>query len=91
MMIGILVISINQLEQENHYLLLLKIKDLFGVWLYEVTPSQKLFIHDFTTRFKSVQGNVPNLQINLPSVVSDEDNDTLIKLVEDDQIKDAIF
>jgi len=55
------------------------------------TQIQKLFVHEFTTRFKSSHQNRINIDIDLPMIVSDEDNINLIKPVEDHEIKEAIF
>jgi len=32
---------------------IIKIKDAFGVWIEEAPRIQQLFVHDFTSRFKS--------------------------------------
>jgi len=70
---------------------IVRIKDLSGVWVDSPTQIQKLFVHDFTTRFKSSQQNSINIDIDLPMVVSEEDNFNLIKPIEDLEITEAIF
>jgi len=68
-----------------------KIKDESGVWLEEAPRIQQLFIHDFTSRFKSSHTSATRIDIDLPMVVSDEDNFLLLQPVQDHEIKDAIF
>jgi len=70
---------------------IVKINDSSGVCVDSPTQIQKLFVHDFATRFKSSHQNRIYTDIDLPLVVSEEDNINLIKLVEDYEIKEAIF
>jgi len=60
---------------------IVRIKDLSGVWVDSPTQIQKLFVHDFTTRFKSSHQNSINIDSDLPMVASEEDNFNLIKLL----------
>jgi len=68
-----------------------KIKDVSGVWIEEAPRIQQLFIHDFTSRFKSSHPTAPHINIDLPSVVSEKDNFLLLQPVQDQKIQDAIF
>ena len=68
-----------------------KIKDASGVWLDEAPQIQQLFVHDFTSRFKSSHTNSTHIEIELPKMVSEEDNDLLLRPIQDQEVKDAIF
>jgi len=68
-----------------------KSKDASGVWLEDATRIQQLFIHDFTSCFKSSHTTETRIDIDLPTVVSEEDNFLLLQPVQDQEIKDAIF
>ena len=68
-----------------------KIKDASGVWIDEASRIQQLFIHDFTLRFKSSHTTETCIDIELPTMVSEEDNFLLLQPVQDHEIKDAIF
>jgi len=71
---------------------IIKIKDASGVWMDEPNQIQQLFIHDFTTRFKSSSHtNTTNIEIELPKMVLEEDNDILLRPIQDQEVKDAIF
>jgi len=50
-----------------------------------------LFVHDFTARFKSSHPNATRVEIELPTMVSEEDNDFLLRPIQDQEVKDAIF
>jgi len=68
-----------------------KIKDASGVWIDEAHRIQHLFIHDFTSRFKPSHPNATRFNIDLPSVVSKEDNVLLLQPAQDHEIHAAIF
>ena len=59
-----------------------KIKDASGVWIEEVSRIQQLFIHDFTSRFKSSHTTETRMDIDLPTVVSEVDNFLLLQPVQ---------
>jgi len=70
---------------------IIKIKDASGVWTEEAPRIQQLFIQDFTSRFKSSHTSTTRLDVELPMVVSEEDNFLVLQPVQDQEIKDAIF
>jgi len=70
---------------------IVKIKDSSSVWVDSPTHIQQLFVHDFTSRFKSLHPTPFSIDFVLPLVVSEEDNINLVKPVEDHGIKEAIF
>jgi len=52
------------------------------------TQIQKLFVN---TQFRSMHGNLPTIEVDLPKMLTQEDNDNLVKPIEDCEIKDAVF
>ena len=68
-----------------------KIKDVSGAWIEDAHQIQNLFIRDFTSRFKSSYVPTSPLLIDLPLVVSEEDNVLLLQPIQDHEIKDALF
>ena len=60
-----------------------KIKDSAKIWMDETSQIQQLVAHDFTTRFKSSHTNAPNIEIELPKMVLEADNDILLKPIQD--------
>ena len=68
---------------------IINIRDTSGVWIDDATGVRQLFVDDFKLCFKS--SSSPSLMINLPPKISSEDNMALIKPVEDDEIKEAVF
>jgi len=38
-----------------------------------------------------MHGNLPTIEVDLPKVLAKEDNDNLVKPIEDCEIKDAVF
>lgn len=57
---------------------IIKIKDPSGVRIDDAANIQKLFVNDFTSRFKSMHGP-SSIMIDLPTKVSLEDNMNLIE------------
>jgi len=57
----------------------------------EALQIQQLFVHDFTTQFKYSHTNATHIKIKLPTMVSGEDNDILLRPIQDQEVKDAIF
>jgi len=76
--------------RKSHFSIV-KIKDSSGVWVDDVAQIQKLFVHDFNKQFRSTYGNLPTIEVDLPKVLTQEDNDNLVKPIEDCKIKDAVF
>ena len=70
---------------------IMKLKDAAGVWIEETTRIQQLFIHDFTLRFKSAHTSATCTNIELPKMVTEDDNLLLLQPVQDHEIKDAVF
>ena len=70
---------------------IIKIKDAFDVWMDEGPQIQQLFVHDFTSRFKSSHTSATHIKIELPTMVSEEDNYRLLKPIQDQEVNDAIF
>jgi len=79
------------MKARKHRGKIVKIKDASGVWIEEDHRIQQLFIHDFTSRFKSAHDPTSPIDINLPLVVTEEDNFLLLQPLQDHEIKDAIF
>ena len=53
-----------------------------------------MFVNDFTTRFKLISSNTTSVITNLRKLATDEHNEMLIRLIrllQDSEIKDAIF
>ena len=59
--------------------------------MYDAIQIQKLFAHNFCTRFKSLQRNLTTVDVDLPKIVSEEVNINLVKPIEDHEIKDEKF
>ena len=70
---------------------IIKIKDASGVWRDEALQIQQLFVHDFTARFRSAHTNMNHIEIDLPLMVSEEDNYLLLRTIQYQESKDAIF
>jgi len=69
---------------------IIKFKDSSGVWIDDAANIQKLFVNDFTSRFKSMHGPC-SIMVDLPTKVSLEDNMKLIKPVENHEVREAVF
>ena len=57
----------------------------------DATQIQKPFAHNFSTRFKSLQGNLTTVNVDLPKIVSEEVNINLAKPIEDHKIMNEKF
>ena len=72
--------------------LIMKIKDDSGIWIEDHKTIADRFITEFMQRFKSSHNGSRNLpEVGLTRLVSDTDNDELIKLPSFDEIKNAVF
>ena len=72
--------------------LILKLKDECGVWLDNKHDIAAKFISDYKARFTTMsRGQNPNLDLNLPQVITDSDNLELVKLPNMDEVKQALF
>ena len=69
----------------------MKIKDNSGVCVDEPAQIESKFIIDFITRFKSDQVVLSNIEMDMLNLVTVEDNQRLLELIQDSEIKDAIF
>ena len=58
--------------------------------MYLLMQLQHVFVNDFKLRFKSAQGSSP-IRVDLPTRVSEVENENLIKPVEDFEIKEVVF
>jgi len=47
-----------------------KIKDTSGMWVDESAQIEKIFITDFTTRFKSAQAITSNIEMEMPNLIT---------------------
>ena len=81
MVIDILAISKTMKARKSRNKII-KIKDAFGVWIDDARRIQQLFIHDFTSRFKSSHTTATCIDIDLPSMVSKADNFLLLRPVQ---------
>ena len=55
-----------------------KVKDNSGVWVDESAQIKKIFITDFTARFKSAQAGTSNIHMEILNLVTAEDNQSLL-------------
>ena len=69
---------------------IVKIKDSSGVWIDDAIEIRQLFVNDFKLRFKS--SPVPSsVMVDLPTMVSLEDNMNLIIPVDNHEIRETVF
>ena len=69
---------------------IVKIKDSSSVWIDNAINIPQLFVNDFKLRFKSSLGP-SSMMVDLPKIVSLDDNMNLMKPVENHEIKEAVF
>jgi len=69
---------------------IIRIKDSSRVWIDDPVQLQHVFVNDSKLRFKSAHGS-SSIRVDLPTRVSEVENENLIKPVEDFEIKEAIF
>ena len=70
----------------------MKLGDDCGIWIDDHKMIAEKFISDYAQRFKSMHNNVrvlPNL--GLSKVISDLDNNELIKFLNLEEVKNALF
>ena len=68
-----------------------KIQDASGIWIEEPTSLQRLFLHDFSSRFTSARDPTIPSPIALSKSVTEEDNALLLRPIQDCEIKEALF
>ena len=66
-------------------------KDSSGVWVEDPAQIERMFIIDFSARFKSTQVNSPNIDMEMLNLVSAEDNNRLLQAIHDSKFNEAIF
>ena len=71
---------------------ILRIKDASGIWIEDLQGIRHQFLQDFVCRFTTARESLTRLPNSLTStVVTAEENESLIKPVTDEEIHDAVF
>ena len=68
-----------------------KVKDNSGVWVDESAQIEKIFITDFTARFKLAQAGTSNIDMEMLNLVTAEYNQRLLQPIQETEIKEALF
>ena len=69
---------------------ILQIKDDTGIWVDESAQVENNFFNDFKARFKFTWVDSIDINMEVSKLASQEDNEFLLKPIEDSKIKEVI-